>query len=157
MNPGWSHTPPWAPPAGAVQHAAEGRGLRRSGGHKLAEGDMQALELRGEDRRVYLAGQAHLKGLKIRLDVAAREYAEAKRIVKNADLRSVASSKSEARARRTRADHGSRTGPRNHRHPWNWTARVRPRSWPWKFAWGGFAEDFPEPDRPRPSKLGARV
>jgi len=57
---------------------------------KLAQGDMQALELRGEDRRVYLAGQAHLKGLKIQLDVAAREYAEAKRIAKNADLRSVA-------------------------------------------------------------------
>jgi len=51
---------------------------------------MQALELRGEDRRIYLAAQAHLKGFKIRLDTAAREYAEAKRIVKNADLRTIA-------------------------------------------------------------------
>jgi hypothetical protein len=51
---------------------------------------MQALELRGEDRRICLAAQAHLKGFKIRLDTAAREYAEAKRIVKNAALRTIA-------------------------------------------------------------------
>ncbi|MGA2175097.1 MAG: hypothetical protein ABSH38_08970 [Verrucomicrobiota bacterium] len=57
---------------------------------KLAHGDMQALELRGEDRRIYLAAVAQLEGLQIRLDVAAREYAEAKRIAKNADLRNVA-------------------------------------------------------------------
>jgi integrase len=49
------------------------------------------LELRGEDRRIYLAAEAQLKGLKVRLDVAAREYGEAKRLVKDADLRSVAS------------------------------------------------------------------
>lgn len=58
---------------------------------KLAHGEMQALELRGEDRRIYLAAKAQLKGLGIRLDVAAREYADAKRIAKNADLRGVAS------------------------------------------------------------------
>jgi hypothetical protein len=57
---------------------------------KLAHGDMQALELRGEDRRMYLAAVAQLKGLRIRLDVAVREYADAKRLVKKADLRGVA-------------------------------------------------------------------
>jgi len=57
---------------------------------KLARGEMQALELRGEDRRMYLAAVAQLKGLKIRLDVAVREYADAKRLVKKADLRGVA-------------------------------------------------------------------
>jgi len=58
---------------------------------KLAHGELRALELRGEDRRIYLAAEAQLKGLKVRLDVAAREYGEAKRLVKDADLRSVAS------------------------------------------------------------------
>ncbi len=48
---------------------------------------MQALELRGEDRRIYLAAVAQIKGLKVRLDVAAREYADAIRLVKMADLR----------------------------------------------------------------------
>ena len=57
---------------------------------KLARGEMQALELRGEDRRMYLAAVAQLKGLRIRLDVAVREYADAKRLVKKADLRGVA-------------------------------------------------------------------
>jgi integrase len=57
---------------------------------KLAEGDLQALELRGEDRRIYLAAGAQIEKLKIRLDVAAREYADAKQIAKNADLREVA-------------------------------------------------------------------
>ena len=57
---------------------------------KLAHGQMEALELRGADRRIYLAASAHLKPLKIRLDVAAREYADAKKVVKNADLRTVA-------------------------------------------------------------------
>jgi integrase len=57
---------------------------------KLAHGQMEALELRGADRRIYLAATAHLRPLKIRLDVAAREYADAKKVVKNADLRTVA-------------------------------------------------------------------
>jgi integrase len=56
---------------------------------KLAHGQMEALDLRGEDRRIYLAATAHLKPLKIRLDVATREYADAKKIVGKADLRTV--------------------------------------------------------------------
>jgi len=43
---------------------------------KLAHGEMRALELRGEDRRIYLAAEAQLKGLKVRLDVATREYGD---------------------------------------------------------------------------------
>jgi integrase len=57
---------------------------------KLAAGDMEALELRGDDRRIYLAAREEIKSIDISLDVAAREYAEAKRIAENADLREVA-------------------------------------------------------------------
>jgi hypothetical protein len=51
---------------------------------------MKALDLRGEDLRIYLAAKANIKGLKVSLDAATREYADAKRIAKNADLREVA-------------------------------------------------------------------
>jgi integrase len=57
---------------------------------RLAEGDMQSLELRGADRRIYLAAREEIKSFDVSLEVAAREYAEAKRIVKKADLREVA-------------------------------------------------------------------
>ena len=57
---------------------------------KLAHGEMAALELRGEDRRIYLSAVSQVKETNMRLDVAAREFAEAKRIAKNADLREVA-------------------------------------------------------------------
>lgn len=51
---------------------------------------MNALELRGEDLCIYLASKVNLKGLNVSLDAATREYADAKRISKNADLREVA-------------------------------------------------------------------
>jgi hypothetical protein len=56
---------------------------------KITKGEMKALELTGEDRRIYLASCENVKPLKIRLDAATREYADAKRLVKNADLREV--------------------------------------------------------------------
>lgn len=56
---------------------------------KLAAGEIQALELRGEDRRIYLAALERLKAIKVKLDVAVREYAEAKALVEQADLREV--------------------------------------------------------------------
>jgi len=56
---------------------------------KLANGEMEALSLSGEDRRIYLASLENIKGLKIALDAATREYADAKRLVRNADLREV--------------------------------------------------------------------
>lgn len=57
---------------------------------KLAQGQMEALELRGADRRVYLAFRSHLKRFKQPLDAIAREYADAKRMANNEDLRTVA-------------------------------------------------------------------
>lgn len=57
---------------------------------KLAAGEMAALELRGDDRRIYLAAKAALNGLEVPLDAAAREYADAKRLAKNTDLRELA-------------------------------------------------------------------
>ncbi|MDR3460079.1 MAG: site-specific integrase [Verrucomicrobiae bacterium] len=56
---------------------------------KLANGDMEALALTGQDRRIYLAALQNIKKLKVALDAATREYADTKRIVKNADLREV--------------------------------------------------------------------
>lgn len=56
---------------------------------KIANGEMKALELTGEDRRIYLASRENIKGLTLSLDTATREYADAKLIVKNADLREV--------------------------------------------------------------------
>ena len=46
---------------------------------KLANGEMEAPDLRGEELRIYLAAKANLKGLKVSLDAATREYADAKR------------------------------------------------------------------------------
>jgi integrase len=57
---------------------------------KLVKGELQALELTGEDRRIYLLSVENLKELGVGLDAATREYAEAKKICKNADLREVA-------------------------------------------------------------------
>lgn len=57
---------------------------------KLAAGEMDALELRGADRRIYLSAVAHIKDFDVALDAAAREYADAKRLAQNADLRTVA-------------------------------------------------------------------
>jgi hypothetical protein len=51
---------------------------------------MEALELGGVDHRIYLAAAAHLKSLKNRLDIAAREQVGAEKIVKKADRRTVA-------------------------------------------------------------------
>ena len=45
---------------------------------KLVKGELQALELTGEDRRIYLLAVENLKELGVGLDAAAREYAEAK-------------------------------------------------------------------------------
>lgn len=56
---------------------------------RMANGEMKALELTGEDRRIYLASRENIKGLNVQLDAATREYADAKRLVKNADLREV--------------------------------------------------------------------
>jgi integrase len=67
----------------------EAKACAEAAANKLAHGEMQALELRGEDRRIYLAATSQLQGRNVRLDVAAREYAEAKAIVKDADLREV--------------------------------------------------------------------
>lgn len=67
----------------------EAKACAEAAANKLAHGEMEALELRGEDRRIYLAAISHLTGRKIRLDVAAREFAETKDIVKDADLREV--------------------------------------------------------------------
>jgi integrase len=57
---------------------------------KLVKGELQVLELTGEDRRIYLLSVENLKELGVGLDAATREYAEAKKICKNADLREVA-------------------------------------------------------------------
>jgi integrase len=57
--------------------------------NKMANGEVEALELTGEDRRIYLASLENIKGLGIPLDAATREYADAKRLVKKADLRDV--------------------------------------------------------------------
>jgi integrase len=65
------------------------RALAEAVATKLAAGEIQALELRGEDRRIYLTAVARLKGLKIKLESAICEYVEAKEIAKNADLREV--------------------------------------------------------------------
>jgi len=56
---------------------------------KIANGEMEALALTGQDRRIYLASLQNLKGLRVALDAATREYADIKRLVKNADLREV--------------------------------------------------------------------
>ena len=56
---------------------------------KLAAGELEALKLRGEDRRIYLAAVEQLKPLKLKLDAAVREYVEAKEIAKQTDLREV--------------------------------------------------------------------
>jgi integrase len=57
---------------------------------KLVKGELQALELTGEDRRIYLLALENLKDIGVGLDAATREYADAKKISKNADLREVA-------------------------------------------------------------------
>lgn len=57
---------------------------------KLVKGEMEALELTGEDRRIYLLAKENVKDLQVGLDAATREYAEAKKICNNADLREVA-------------------------------------------------------------------
>lgn len=56
---------------------------------KIANGEMKSLALTGEDRRIYLASLENIKGLGVSLDAATREYADAKRLVKKADLREV--------------------------------------------------------------------
>ncbi len=56
---------------------------------KIANGEMQSLALTGEDRKIYLTSCENIKGLKVPLDAATREYADAKRLAKNADLREV--------------------------------------------------------------------
>jgi hypothetical protein len=57
---------------------------------KLVKGELQALELTGEDRRIYLLALENLKDIGVGLDAATREYADAKKISKNANLREVA-------------------------------------------------------------------
>lgn len=57
---------------------------------KLVKGEMEALELSGEDRRIYLLAVENLKALNLHLDAATREFADAKGIAGNADLRDVA-------------------------------------------------------------------
>jgi integrase len=56
---------------------------------KIANGEMKSLQLNGDDRRIYLASRENIKGLNVSLDSATREYADSKRLVKNADLREV--------------------------------------------------------------------
>lgn len=56
---------------------------------KIANGEMKSLALTGDDRRIYLTSRENIKALKVHLDAATREYADAKRIAKNADLREV--------------------------------------------------------------------
>ena len=57
---------------------------------RLAAGDVHSLELRGDERRAYYAASERLKSLGLGLEVAVQEFAEAKKIVKNADLREIA-------------------------------------------------------------------
>ena len=57
---------------------------------KLVKGDLQALELTGEDRRIYLLALENVKGVGVGLNAATREYADAKKICNNDDLREVA-------------------------------------------------------------------
>jgi hypothetical protein len=59
---------------------------------KTANGEMKSLALTGEDHRIYLTSRENIKGiegLKVQLDAANRESADAKGLVKNADLRKV--------------------------------------------------------------------
>jgi integrase len=68
----------------------EAKACAEAAANKLAQGEIQALELKGEDRRIYLTAVSNLEGRNIRLDAASREFADAKKIAKDADLREVA-------------------------------------------------------------------
>jgi integrase len=57
---------------------------------KMVKGEIEALKLTGEDRRIYLLAVENVKKLEVHLDAATREYADAKGIAGNADLRDVA-------------------------------------------------------------------
>jgi integrase len=68
----------------------EARALADAVLSKLVKGEIEALEMTGEDRRIYLLAVENLEKLDIHLDAATREYADAKGIAGNADLRDVA-------------------------------------------------------------------